>query len=435
MLTPIMFGRRGIFYGWIVVVTSAVGLFLGAFPIVAFSFGVFFRSYAGEFHASRAAISLAFTIHNLLSGIFAVVVGRMADRVGARRVILPGLAVVAAMLISAEAIGSSVWELYLFYAALGVVGSATTTVPYALVVSRWFDRRRGLALGGMMVGLGLGAIVMPVVAQRLIAAVGWRNAFAIVGCATAMIPVPIIGMFLKDAPAQMGLLPDGASSTTVSSQAGGREDGLTWDQSKRSATFWLLIALVVLLAASVHACVIHLPALFGDRGATPATAALASSVAGLALLAGRIGCGYFLDRYFGGYVAVAICGGAALGIGLLWTGAGEGVALAGAFLVGLGMGAEVDIIAFLMSRYFGLRSLGATMGFAFGTFVIAGGLGPLVMGFAFDRTGSYRVPLAGFCVAAMVAAALATRLGPYRFAVSCGDRTPTLETDTLERRA
>jgi MFS family permease len=149
---------------------------------------VFFQPFVREFHIGRAAVSLAFTIHNLVSGVSAVVIGRMADRIGARTVILPGLGIVAALLFSAKAIGSSLWELYLFYIALGVVGSATTTVPYTLVVSRWFDRSRGLALGGMMVGLGVGAVVMPVVAQRLIASFGWRNAFAIVGCAMLTVP-------------------------------------------------------------------------------------------------------------------------------------------------------------------------------------------------------------------------------------------------------
>src|SRR5204862_7210785 len=141
----------------------------------------------------------------LVSGVFAVVVGRLCDRLGARRVILPGLVLLGLMLLSARAIGSRIWELYLFYAALGVVGPATTSVPYALVVSRWFDRRRGLALGGMMIGLGLGAIAMPVVAQRLIASFGWRHAFAIVGCAMLTVPIPIVGIFLRDAPADMGL--------------------------------------------------------------------------------------------------------------------------------------------------------------------------------------------------------------------------------------
>jgi MFS family permease len=411
----IMTPQRRLYYGWTVVAASAVGLFLGAFPIVVFSFGVFFESFAREFHASRAAVSLAFTMHNLFSGIFAVIIGRLADRVGARRVILPGLVALGAMLLAPKGIGSSVSELYWFYIALGVVAPATTTVPYALVVSRWFDRRRGLALGGMMVGLGLGAMVMPVVAQRLIATVGWRDTFAIVGGAVLAIAVPTIAIFLKDTPELLGLLPDGASVSTGHGRTGGRLDGVTWRAAMLSGTFWLLIVVFVLLAASVHACVIHMPQLFADRGATVANAAVASSVVGLALLVGRIGCGYFLDRYFGGRVALAVCGGAALGIALLWTGSAGRLALVGAFLVGLAMGAEVDIIAFLMSRYFGLRSLGATVGFAFGAFVIAGGLGPLMMGVAFDRTGSYRMPLAGFCIAAIVAAVLVTRLGPYRF--------------------
>src|SRR4051794_6926127 len=232
-----MSDRPKVFYGWIVVGTAAVGLFLGAFPIVVFCFGVFFPSFVGEFHASRAAVSLAFTIHNVLSGLFAVFIGRIVDRTGARSVILPGRVTVATLLLAAEAIGSRLSELYLFYIALGVVGSATTTVPYALVVSRWFDRRRGLALGAMMVGLGLGAVVMPIVAQRLIAAFDWRNAFAIVGCAMLTIPLPIVGALLKDSPAEIGLLPDGVSpGGSPSSHGGSGLDGVSWREARQSGT-------------------------------------------------------------------------------------------------------------------------------------------------------------------------------------------------------
>jgi MFS family permease len=234
------------------------------------------------------------------------------------------------------------------------------------------------------------------------------------------IPMPMIALLLRDTPAEAGLRPDGGMQTAAAATTGSRSHGLTWDESRRSGTFVLMVTAFVLLAASVHACVIHLPTLFADRGATPQTAAMASSVVGLALLAGRIGCGFFLDRYFGPYVALAICGLSALGIALLWISTGSVAALAAAFLVGLGMGSEVDIIAFLMSRYFGLRSLGRTFGFAFGAFVLAGGVGPLVMGVSFDRTGSYRGPLAGFFAATLVAAALLTRLGPYRFGVGFG---------------
>ena len=135
-------------------------------------------------------------------------------------------------------------------------------------------------------------------------------------------------------------------------------------------------------------------------------------------MAGRAGTGLFLDRYFGPHVAMCLFAAASLGIGLLWVGATGVPALVAAFLVGLSFGAEFDIIVYLMSRYFGLRALGTAFGFAFGGFVLAGGLGPLVMGFGFDRTGSYQAPLAGFFVAAMAAAGLMMSLGPYRFGVT-----------------
>jgi MFS family permease len=106
------------------------------------------------------------------------------------------------------------------------------------------------------------------------------------------------------------------------------------------------------------------------------------------------------------------------GIVLVWTASVGVFARVGAFLVGLGVGAEVDIIAYLMSRYFGLRSLGTAFGFAFGAFVLASGLGPLIMGLAFDRTGSYDAPLAGFFISTIVAAGLMASLGPYRFGVN-----------------
>ena len=110
-----------------------------------------------------------------------------------------------------------------------------------------------------------------------------------------------------------------------------------------------------------------------------------------------------------------IFGGAAVGIALLWAGSAGKIALVAAFFLGLGMGAEVDIIVFLMSRYFGLRALGTAFGFGFGSFSLAGALGVFLMGAGFDLSHSYSVPLGGFFVAMLSAIALMTRLGPYRY--------------------
>jgi len=407
--TDTMRGHGRSSYGWVVVTISAIGLLFGAFPIVVSSFSIFFQSFVQEFHAGRAAISLALTIHNVVAAFLAAWIGRLSDRFGVRRVILPGLVILGLVLLSAQAIGSKVWQLYIFYAMLGAVSNATTSVPYGVIVSRWFNRRRGLALGLTQAGLGVGAIVMPALVHLLIARYGWRFAFAISGCAVLIIPMPMIALFLKEASPPASSLVDSASRQI---------EGLDWGDIRKARTFWVMIASFVLAGASVQACVIHIAPLLSDRGATATFATLAVSVAGLAMLAGRAGTGYFLDRYFGPHVALVLFAMAALGMALLATGVTGEFALLSVFIVGLAFGAELDVIAYLISRYFGLRALGVAFGVAFGSFVLAGGIGPLLMGFAFDRTGSYRAPIAGFSIVTMLAAVLVGRLGPYRFGLS-----------------
>ncbi len=191
-------------------------------------------------------------------------------------------------------------------------------------------------------------------------------------------------------------------------------------------TFWFLASAFFLVGASVHGCVIHLVPMLTDHGISVERAALASSLLGVALLIGRVFSGFFLDRFFGPYVAILLFIGVASGISLFWIGAGGTLTLLAAFLVGLGMGAEADIIAFLTSRYFGLRSFGEIYGYLFATFTLAGALGPVLMGAGFDHSGSYRAPLLFFLVATLVATVLMTRLGPYVYrAVSHPQPTAT----------
>ena len=296
--------RPKLFYGWWIVFTAALGLCLGGPPIAVFSFGVFFKSLVHEFHASRAAISFAFTLHNVVGAICAPLVGRLIDRYGARRVILPATVALAVILISARALGGSIWQFYLFYAGLGLIGISTSPVPYGVVISHWFNRRRGLALGFMMMGVGLGGILAPLLAQRLIAAFGWRMAYAMFGFLMLLIPLPVVASLLRNDPAERGLLPDGVPSPLRLSGGQPESEGLTWHEIWHSPTFWLLICAFFLTGASVHAGVLHMPALLSDRGLSPERAAVASSVIGLSLLAGRLGSGYLLDRIFAPRVAI-----------------------------------------------------------------------------------------------------------------------------------
>ena len=173
--------RPRVFYGWWVALTAALGLFLNTATIVVFSFGLFAKAIGQEFHGGRAKISLAFTIHNLTSALFIPLAGRLVDRYGPRRVLLPFTALLGLILVSSRLLSQAIWQLYVFYFALGVVSGGAGAMPYTDVVSHWFDRHRGLALSVMMLGMGLGAIVIPSVAQRLVATLGWRLAYTVFG--------------------------------------------------------------------------------------------------------------------------------------------------------------------------------------------------------------------------------------------------------------
>jgi predicted MFS family arabinose efflux permease len=167
----------------------------------------------------------------------------------------------------------------------------------------------------------------------------------------------------------------------------------------------------------VHACFIHLPALLTDRGSSAELAAFASSLLGVGLFIGRVGCGYLLDQFFAPRVAAFLFFVVAVGIAFLGLGHSIASALIAAPLVGLGLGAEVDIVAYLTSRYFGLRSYGAIFGSIWAVFGLSGGLGAYLMGLGFDKSGSYVLPLSGFFCAAVLAALLTIMLGPYRYRV------------------
>jgi MFS family permease len=421
--------RPRLFYGWWVVVTSALALFLGPTPIVVFSFGVFLKPLIQEFHSGRGAVSLAFTLHNAIVAFGLPFAGRLVDHFGARRVILPSMFAVGFILLSTYFCSGRIWELYLFYLALGVAGCGTTPVSYCDVISHWFDRYRGLALGFMMFGLGAGALIMPSVAQYLTARFGWRLALGIFGAAILVITAPVVTIFLKERPEPLGLLPDGTLHVVTASPRPDDDLGMSWGEAWRAPTFWLLFCAFILVSASVQGCLTHIAAILADRGTPARAAALATSLFGGGLLVGRTGSGYLLDRFFAPRVAALIFCCAAGGIALLRVTSSPELAFVAAFFIGLGLGAEVDIMAYLTTRYFGLRSFGAIYGFIFSGFVLAGGLGAFLMGAAFDATGSYARMLTLLCIVTLIGAALMMRLPPYRFRVTpAGESGTELET-------
>lgn len=405
-----------VFYGWWIVAVAAFGISLGAASIMVYSFGVFLAPLAGEFHSTRGAISFAFTLFALAGAVSALFLGRLVDRFGARRIAILSLATFALVLLSNGLFFGKIWHLYGFYFLAGLIGIGTGPLPYSDVISHWFDRRRGLALGLMMFGVGASAIIMPSLMQRLITAFGWRAVYNLYGAAVLAIAVPMLVLFLRERPETMGLFPDGDKAPRSIVQANHSDRGLAWSEVRSGRAFWYMLSAFFLAMAGLQGCLVHLPSMLVDRGSTPQAAAFAASLVGVAVFIGRLSTGYLLDRLFAPYVSAFFFGQAALGIALLALHGPRWLPSVSAVSVGLGVGAEVDIMAYMVSRYFGLRSFAEIYSYLWCGFVIAVGVGPYLMGFGYDKTGSYRLPLAAFALAASAAAVLIARLGPYRFA-------------------
>jgi len=409
--------RPRLFYGWLIVFVSSVGLFLGA-PLLVFSFSVFFKPLVVDFHASRAAVSLAFSLFNFVGALWLPGSGLLIDRYGAKCVILVSTLLYGLALSSALWVATGLWQLYLFFILLAfTMSSGPAPVPYGVVISHWFNRNRGLALGLSMMGIGIGSVVVPILSQHLITTFGWRAAFAIFGGAVLLVPLPVIAALLQNDPAQRGLQPDGDEKNPACPSLPQEKQGLSWHEIWHSRTFWILIAVFSLAGASVHGAVLHMSAIFTDRGVSADRAAMATSLVGAAVITGRLASGYLLDRLFAPHVAILFYGSTALGIAILCTGTNGTLALVAAFLVGLGMGAEVESMGYMTSRYFGLAAFGTAYGHAFGAFMIAGSAGVFLMGAGYDRFHSYTIPLVGLGVAMVLALVLLTRLGPYRYGV------------------
>src|SRR5580704_13870265 len=407
-----------LFRGWWMVSVAIVGQSFSLATVLVYTFGVFAKPLAEEFKSSRGSIALAVSLLDLMVTFSAPGVGRLADRYGARGVIVSALAGLAACLIGLSYVQPPLWHLYVLYMAAGLVGVASSTVTYSRVIANWFDRKRGLALGLSSTGTGLGAFIGPSLAQFLIERGGWRLAYLGLAGFTLVVALPVVAIFLRGTPEEVGLSPDGAAQPGEHKPEADRT-GMTVSEAIQTPKFWLLCGIFFLVAACGTGTISHIAPLLTDSGASGRSAALAASLFGIASIAGRVGNGYLVDRFFAPRVAAVLFAGAAVGIAMLWSGVTGNAAFVAALLLGLAIGAEADVMPFLISRYFGMRSMAELYGCAFGAYALGNASGRYLIARGFDVTGSYRMPL-GCAFAALTVATLATfGLGRYRKPWAC----------------
>ena len=385
--------------GWRVAGAASVGVFVSFASLLVYTFGVLLKPLAEEFAWSRESVSAAFGIAAITVAVCSPPLGYLLDRVAPTRIIVPSLVVFGSAFASLSLLTPRLWHLYAVFFVLGVVGNGTAQMAYSRAVSSWFEQRRGTALAIVMSGGAVGAMVLPPATEALIQSVGWRLACVVLGAVVLVVGVPIVARFIRERPV-------GRGAASVLEGASVRE-GLT------SRVFWILV--IVLFAQSIaqNGALTHMAALLTDRGVSANGAALALSAMGAASLVGRLTTGWLLDRFFAPRVGFCLLSIAAVGTYLLAGAQSLTLGVIAAALIGFGMGAEADVTPYILSRYLGLRSFAMLYGFTWTAYAIAGAVGPILMGRAFDATGSYTTLLTELAIGTFLIAALMLLMPAY----------------------
>jgi MFS family permease len=366
---------------WYLPLVAALGY--SAAGLHVYGIGPLMEPLHQEFGWTRAQTLGGSAMVSFVVALASVPMGVLIDRVGPRRIALIGLlliGVAVATLSTATGTLSNWFALWAIVALCSIPVQATVWIT--AVVSR-FDAARGLALAITLSGASIGAFVFPLLSTWLVQTSGWRHAFFGLGGIWAVALLPLVFLFFRGAQ-------DGTRETRVRSRAAADLlPGLTLAQALRTSAFYRLLLATLFFTFSIFGSVVNFVPILTDSGAAPMTAASAASLVGIFSLLGRLSTGAVLDR-FPAHLVGAICflipiPACAL---LLTDVTGIGY-FAAAALFGLTLGAEVDVIAYLATRHFGLKNFGAIQGALLCATAVGAALGPLGAGATFDHFRSY----------------------------------------------
>ena len=378
---------RGMDRSWGVVAAATVGLTFSLGTLLLYTFGVFVRPLSTEFGWSRTQLSGALAVSQYTFALTSPVWGLLIDRFGPRAILLPSVVCISLLVGSLATLGS-LWQYYFTFAAVSFCAGGASPIGYSAVLVRKFERHLGLALGLALMGVGIGASVLPPLAAKLTADFGWREAYVALGLLTFVLTVPAALIATRGVGRPSPSLPGAAAIPIL--------------PLIKSRAFVLMCAIFLLLGiVSIGTLTSLVPIMIG-RGFTAQQAAQIAGLTGLTAILGRGGIGWVLDRVHPPYVVAAMAMVALCSFLLVAYGTGTASAYLIAILLGGVVGAEVDFTAFFVRRYFGSAVFGRLYGVAFGIFLVGSGTGPVVASASFDRFGSYQPGALLFAAGAIV---------------------------------
>lgn len=371
----------------------ALGCFLGMLGatggLLFSSLGVLANPLAEEFGWSRGEIFFGVSCLTVGMVLGILTTGPLIDRKGPRKVLLVSIVLSILVVALAPVYVTSLTLFYLMIFVGSFVGGPTNTVAYARVIASWFDKRRGLFIGINASAIGAGFALVPLLTDRVIGLGGWQAGYYLLAAIMLLVVLPAVFFLVVDRPEQIGMLPDGAEHQEAEQSSGTTTPGMSLAQAMRTRAFLLLLILAPSLAFALYGTFSQLVPMMGDRAVDASTAALVASTAGMSMAVARLVVGFFLDHFFAPRLAMLLFSLSLVGVMLFLFGSHISHYFMGAILVGFGMGAEGDVVAYLVSRYFGMKNFASIFGCVFSAYMLGTGFGPAVFGFAFDTYGNY----------------------------------------------
>jgi len=399
--------KKSVFYGYHIVITSLFTLMLthGLF----ISYGVFLPALHAEFGWSRMAISAAYTQACFVSGISAIIFGRLCDRYGPRWIITLGGIIFGVGLFLMSGL-HAFWQLYLFYGLLIAMWPDSSGVLLLSTTARWFVKKRGFVSGLVEIGSGMGILIIPLLASYLITGYGWRYAYWLVGIISIACIVPMAQVLRRD-PSKKGLRPYGEQNDSAEQFL---EQGFSFQEAMKKKQLWMVAVILFLVFYCSDTLFIHLAPSAMDRGISSMNAASLIAIIGGVSIAGRVLMASASDR-IGCRRALRIAFIVMLA-SLIWLYQAGDLWQLRLFVVAYGFahGGFSALMSPLLAELFGTRALSSLFGVAifFGT--AGAGIGPLVAGRIYDVSQNYELAFLILIVASAIGLTLSLLLRPVR---------------------
>jgi MFS family permease len=384
---------------------AMVGLAFGPSAIVVLSFGPFIPAIEQDFGWSRVEVSFAVTIVSWMIVLVSPLQGILVDRFGPRRVVLASIPLFALGIGAFYFLPPDLLVYYSLWALIPVLGIGLWPLGYLQAVTRWFDRKLGFALGCANAGIGVGSTLVPLITGALIAAYSWREAFLGLALLIALVSWPTVFFCVRE-PAKTG---EGVKRPAESKAA-----SMPLAEAVREPSFMILCAAFFMLGLTATGLVLQQVPLLVDAGWTAADATFhVQFVFGFALLFARVCVGFVIDHIFAPRVMMTVSIGGA--VACLLYAFFPNAATVSAILLGFLLGAEFDVLAFLIRRYYGNAAYGRLYGIIFSVFYVGSGLGILGLAQSRQTFGDYDTGLYIAAGILVTSAVLLTFLPRYRF--------------------